>query len=178
MTRTSTCTCRVPPIGSTVRSCKTRSSLTCISSDISPISSKKMVPPWANSKRPIRSATAPVKEPFLWPKSSLSSKSFGMAAQLIGTKFAPQRSDWSCNKRAKSSLPVPLSPVIMTVALELAIVATKLRKVLADSLDPINWVVGFMSKIPTLDCLILINSRKTTKVLKLSVNHQTIDLSG
>ena len=66
----------------------------------------------------------------------------------------------------------------MTVALELAIVATKLRKVLADSLDPINWVVGFMSKIPTLDCLILINSRKTTKVLKLSINRQTIDLSG
>ncbi len=66
----------------------------------------------------------------------------------------------------------------MTVALELAIVATKLRNVLADSLNPMNWVVGFMSKIPTLDCLILINSRKTTKVLKLSKNHQTIDLPG
>jgi hypothetical protein len=62
--------------------------------------------------------------------------------------------------------------------LELAIVATKLRNVLADSLNPMNWVVGFMSKIPTLDCLILINSRKTTKVLKLSKNHQTIDLPG
>ena len=66
----------------------------------------------------------------------------------------------------------------MTVALELAMVATKLRNVLADSLNPMNWVVGFMSKIPTLDCLILINSRKTTKVLKLSKNHQTIDLPG
>ena len=32
--------------------------------DMSPISSKKMVPPWANSKRPMRSATAPVNDPL------------------------------------------------------------------------------------------------------------------
>jgi hypothetical protein len=47
-----------------------------------------------------------------------------MAAQLIGTKLEPQRSDCSCSNRANSSLPVPLSPVIITVALELAMVAT------------------------------------------------------
>ncbi len=70
----------------------------------------------------------------------------------MGTKLAPQRSDCSCSSRANSSLPVPLSPVIITVAFELAIVATNWRKVAADSLEPIKCVVGFMSKIPTHDC--------------------------
>jgi hypothetical protein len=30
------------------------------------------VPPWASSKRPLRSAIAPVNAPFSWPNSSLS----------------------------------------------------------------------------------------------------------
>ena len=42
-------------------------------SDISPISSRKSVPPSAVSQRPIFWTTAPVKAPFSWPKSSLSS---------------------------------------------------------------------------------------------------------
>jgi len=36
--------------------------------------------------------------------------------------LAPHRSYCSCSKQAKSSFPVPLSPVIITRALELAIV--------------------------------------------------------
>ena len=40
---------------------------------ISPISSRKMVPWWASSKSPRRESMAPVKAPFSWPKSSLSS---------------------------------------------------------------------------------------------------------
>src|SRR5439155_22168388 len=36
----------------------------------SPISSRKIVPPSADSKRPKRRCSAPVKEPFSCPKSS------------------------------------------------------------------------------------------------------------
>jgi hypothetical protein len=41
--------------------------------EISPISSRKTVPPFAASNRPVRSRVAPVNEPLTWPNSSLSS---------------------------------------------------------------------------------------------------------
>ena len=53
---------------------------------MSPISSRKSVPPSACSKRPRLVACAPVKAPRTWPNSSLSSRPSGIAAQLIGTK--------------------------------------------------------------------------------------------
>jgi hypothetical protein len=62
---------------------------------------------------------------------------------------------------------VPLSPVIITVALELAIVATNWRKVAADSLEPIKCVVVFMSKIPTHHCRSQQIFHKTEKVFVL-----------
>jgi hypothetical protein len=40
----------------------------------------------ASSKRPRLRATAPVKAPRSWPKSSLSMSSLGMAAQFTFTK--------------------------------------------------------------------------------------------
>jgi hypothetical protein len=40
---------------------------------MSPISSRKSVPPFASSKSPFFSRSAPVKAPFSWPKSSASS---------------------------------------------------------------------------------------------------------
>src|SRR5438128_983418 len=46
-TRTSTGIAPVPPTGIASRSCNTRSSLTCVAGDISPISSRKKVPPRA-----------------------------------------------------------------------------------------------------------------------------------
>ena len=52
---------------------------------MSPISSRKRVPPSACSNLPARSANAPVKEPFMWPNSSLSISSDGIAAQLTST---------------------------------------------------------------------------------------------
>jgi hypothetical protein len=67
-----------------------------------------------------------------------------MAEQLIGTKAPPARSDCSCNERANSSLPVPLSPVIMTVALELEMVATSRRKACAMGLVPMKNDCDFM----------------------------------
>ena len=50
---------------------------------MSPISSRNSVPPSACSKRPRRELCAPVNAPRSWPKSSDSSRSFGMAAVLI-----------------------------------------------------------------------------------------------
>ena len=49
---------------------------------MSPISSSSIVPPCARSNLPCRSLSAPVKEPFLCPNNSLSSRAAGMAAQL------------------------------------------------------------------------------------------------
>jgi hypothetical protein len=46
---------------------------------MSPISSRKIVPPCASSNLPRRSATAPVKAPRTWPNSSISISSSGMA---------------------------------------------------------------------------------------------------
>ena len=52
---------------------------------VSVISSRKMVPPFANSKRPFRLACAPVKLPFSCPKSSLSKSVSVKAPQFTAT---------------------------------------------------------------------------------------------
>ena len=58
---------------------------------------------------------APVKEPFSCPNSSLSMRLSGIAAQFTAMNGRAAR--WLCfqMERATSSLPVPLSPVIITV---------------------------------------------------------------
>jgi hypothetical protein len=83
---------------------------------MSPISSRKSVPLSAATKSPLWSAIAPVNDPFMCPKSSLSSSVSGIAPQLIATKgwFARTLARWIA--RASSSLPVPLSPWISTLA--------------------------------------------------------------
>ena len=76
---------------------------------------RKSVPPSACSKRPDERAVAPVKAPFSWPNSSASMRSRGMAAMLMATK-GPLRRLQNCGARARDEfLPVPLSPVIITV---------------------------------------------------------------
>ncbi len=47
---------------------------------------QKSVPPSAVCKRPFAGAHAPVKAPLSWPKSSLSSKAAGIAAQFRAIK--------------------------------------------------------------------------------------------
>ena len=89
--RTSTLIVFVPPRRSNSCSCSTRSSFGCSSSGMSPTSSRNSVPWWASSKRPTFCAMAPVKAPFSWPNSSLSSRPVGMAAQLSLTKVRPRR---------------------------------------------------------------------------------------
>src|SRR5262245_24356129 len=55
MTRTSTFTLDCPPTGSTTCSCSARSTLACVFTLMSPISSRKSVPPSASSNLPRRS---------------------------------------------------------------------------------------------------------------------------
>ena len=74
------------------------------------------MPLWASSNLPICFSVAPVKEPFSWPKSSLSMSSSGMAAQFTCTKASSLRRLFRWMARATSSLPTPLSPVMSTVA--------------------------------------------------------------
>ncbi len=63
-TLTSTGIGRLLPTRSISRSCRTRNSAIWISAGKSPTSSRKIVPPLADSKRPIRRCVAPVKAPF------------------------------------------------------------------------------------------------------------------
>ena len=113
-TRASTGIGLSPPTRSISPSSSTRSSLDCIASGMSPISSRKSVPPAACSNFPMWRVAAPVKEPFSWPKSSDSISSAGTAAQLSVTKGPACRALFWWIVRAISSLPVPVSPWIAT----------------------------------------------------------------
>ena len=85
---------------------------------MSPISSRKSVPPFACSNRPCRRVCAPVNEPFSWPNNSDSSNSEAIADVFKAIKALFARGLCSCNARATSSLPVPDSPVIRTVIVD------------------------------------------------------------
>ena len=115
MSRTSILRSWVSPTRRISRSWIARSSLTWSSAGISVISSRNSVPPSAAAKRPTLLATAPVKAPLTWPKSSDSISPSGMAPQLTETKGLSRRGLLKWMARATSSLPVPLSPVIITV---------------------------------------------------------------
>ena len=69
----------------------------------------------AASNLPAERSVAPVKAPFSWPKSSASIRSRGMAAMFTATNGPCLRQPKECSARATSSLPVPLSPLIITV---------------------------------------------------------------
>ena len=114
-TRTSTFEGALSPTRRISLSWRTRFSFTWVGSGSSPISSRKMVPPSASSKRPLRAVAAPVKAPRAWPKSSLSTRSGGSAPQFTATKRRSRREEWWWMARAASSLPVPVSPPRSTV---------------------------------------------------------------
>ena len=131
MIRRSTLVGRVSPILMNSPHSSTRSSLACSSTGISPISSRKSVPLSASSNNPFLSLVAPVKLPARWPNNSLSSSSLEKAEQLTATNapFARGLAWWmAC---AKTSLPVPVSPVSSTevsVTATLRASATALRR--------------------------------------------------
>ncbi len=82
------------------------------------------MPPSATAAAPGLSDSAPVKAPLRWPNTSLSSRSRGIAAQFSGTNGFFARFDIAWIARAQTSLPVPLSPVMNTVAVERPIART------------------------------------------------------
>ncbi len=114
--RTSTCSDCVPPTRSKRFSSIARRIFAWSASGRSPISSRNSVPRCASSNLPGLRATAPVNAPFSCPKSSVSSRLSGIAAQLMATNGPSDRGLSACSARANSSLPVPLSPSSSTVA--------------------------------------------------------------
>ncbi len=136
--RTSTLTGSVSPTGVNSRSCITRSSRTCVSGLMSPISSRNIDPVSADSNRPFLAATAPVNAPFVCPNSSDSSSSEGILEQLTTTKGFWARGLASWIALATSSFPVPLSPVIRTVERAGATCSTRRNTFSIFSDRPIN----------------------------------------
>ncbi len=110
MTRVSTFCVSTEPTRMNSFSWRTRRSFACVSIEIVPISSKKIEPLSATSKRPFLLAIAPVKAPLTCPKRLDSSRSVGIEPEFTVTNGAPARGECVWIARATSSLPVPLSP--------------------------------------------------------------------
>ena len=140
--RTSTAIGTVPPTRRNVRSSTARRNFACAAGGSSPISSRKSVPPSASSKRPARRSLAPVYAPRSCPKSSFSTRLSGRAATFTATNGPGARGERACTARAKSSLPVPDSPVRRTVTSEAA--AGRIRS----SASASAWDVPTISGIP------------------------------
>ena len=68
------------------------------------------------TERSLALKDSPVKAPLTWPNNSLSSRSGGIAAQFSAMKGPALRAPTRWMVRATTSLPVPVSPVINTVA--------------------------------------------------------------
>ena len=97
-----------------------------------------MVPSCASTKRPRRLVAAPVKAPRAWPKSSLSRRCSGNAAQLTATNERSARGPLVWMDSATSSLPVPVSPEISTDDVASATCAMSDRSCRMARLFPIN----------------------------------------
>src|SRR6185312_61341 len=69
-----------------------------------------------STKSPTFSRTAPVKAPCTWPNNSLSSSCSGRAAQLTWMSGFVARALDAWIARARSPLPLPVSPSIRIVA--------------------------------------------------------------
>jgi hypothetical protein len=115
ITRTSTLRTSGEPTRCNSWFCTTRSSLLCVVSGMSAISSRNTVPPCAYSNRPTRSWVAPVNAPFTWPNSSLSNSVSTIAEQLQTANRRAATGLSSCNACATSSLPVPVAPPIKAI---------------------------------------------------------------
>ena len=114
------------PTRRTLRSSMTRRSLTCVVIGMSPTSSRKTVPPLADSSRPALADCAPVNEPFSCPNSSLSSSVSVSAAQLSRKNGIEARREFLCTASASRSLPTPVSPKMSTLMSLQAIRSTML----------------------------------------------------
>ena len=96
------------------------------------------MPPLATSKSPLRCVSAPVNAPLRWPNSSLSTRFSGRAPQFTGMNVWPARWLLSWRFLAISSLPVPVSPRIITLASVGAIVSIRRRTACIAGVSPIR----------------------------------------
>lgn len=94
---------------------------------------------------PSRSWSAPVNALLQCPKSMLSTKFSGNAAQSSTTNGPDDRRLLSCTALAKSSLPVPVSPVISTGVSVPALWATLCRHV--SSLGALPMMADRLSRV-------------------------------
>ena len=110
MILTSTRIVSAPPTLSISPLSRTLSIFACKEGLMSPISSRNMLPEFAAKNFPSFLSTAPVKAPFSCPKSSLSSKSDGIAGQLTAMLGLSLLRLIKCRVRAIRFFPVPDSP--------------------------------------------------------------------
>ena len=106
----------VPPSLVTRRSSTTRSSAPWPACDSRVTASRYNVPWPASSNRPGRAIVASVNAPRSWPNSSASTRVSGRAGQSTVINGSRLRGPEACRKRARASLPTPVSPVMRTVA--------------------------------------------------------------
>ena len=114
-TRTSVEITCSPPTRWNCCSCSTRSNLLCSSGGMSPISSRNNVPPLHCSNLPMRRLSAPVKDPLLVPEQLAFEQRLGNRRTVHRQKRPLRPLAELVQRRATSSLPVPLSPRINTV---------------------------------------------------------------
>ena len=126
----------VSPTRTIARFCSTRRSLACKCSGILPISSRKSVPPLACSNLPTWSACASVKAPLTCPNSSLSKSVSVIAPASTHTIGRLARAERRWISLARTSLPVPFSPVMRIDASVVATFSNCLRIVVMAGLDP------------------------------------------
>jgi hypothetical protein len=110
--------------------------LTLLSS--SPTSSRKSVPPLATSKSPLRLVSAPVNEPLAVAEELALDEVLGQGAAVDRDEGVARPRLLSWRLRAISSLPVPVSPRIMTLASVGAMVSIRRRTASIDGVSPMS----------------------------------------
>ena len=118
----------------------TRSSLTCISIGISPISSRKSVPLWASSNLPGCAGDGARKSPLLMAEKFALHQVLGDGGAVDLDEGFFRRGLLLWMALATSSLPVPVSPVIRMVVVVGATLLTTSNIWFPPSLAPtMSW---------------------------------------
>src|SRR5277367_6188226 len=97
-----------------------------------------MVPPSAAFSLPSLRDSAPVNAPLSYPKSSLSRRLSGIAAQLMVKKGFWHLRLLLCSKAATNSFPVPVSPVIRML---LSVDASLKRRPLSSLIEALSPMI-------------------------------------
>ena len=167
-TRTSTGMVWSPPTRVIFFSWRTRKRIACWSRGMSPISSRKSVPPAAISNFPGRPPfLAPVNAPSAYPNSSLEISSLGSAAQFKAMNGPLRLGLWLWTAWANNSLPVPLSPRIRMLDVPIAACLAASMVVLITGLCPMmseKWKLAWALLNRLISFLILVMGLKKMTV--------------